>query len=115
MSSDSDSDGVASGGVSPSSLTVGQTEDLARFGLKGRRRFWTGKSFDDIVGAFTRAAHGVPIGNIPWEAGPSCRRVAAHAPADPPAPQEVPLPPKQATLHQDGDPADMPGLLMALA
>nr|XP_040251985.1 proline-rich protein 36-like [Aegilops tauschii subsp. strangulata] len=32
-SSDSDSDGVASGGVWPSSLTQGQTEDLFRFGL----------------------------------------------------------------------------------
>ncbi|KAI5007274.1 hypothetical protein ZWY2020_047222 [Hordeum vulgare] len=33
MSNDSDSDGVALGGVCPSSLTVAQTEDLTRFGL----------------------------------------------------------------------------------
>ena len=32
-SSDSDSDGVAPGGHWPSSLTLGQTEDLARFCL----------------------------------------------------------------------------------
>ncbi|KAE8779713.1 hypothetical protein D1007_47285 [Hordeum vulgare] len=33
MSSESDSDGVAPGGVWPSSLTVAETEDLARFRL----------------------------------------------------------------------------------
>ena len=96
-SSDSDSDGAAPGGHWPSSLTLGQTEDLARFGLyvppaaklprpwrisadgfptqgapatpaelrahpggrynrKGRRHFWKGKRFDDVIGAFKRAA-----------------------------------------------------------
>ncbi|KAI4975148.1 hypothetical protein ZWY2020_048755 [Hordeum vulgare] len=70
MSSDSESDSVASGGVWPSSLTVGQTKDLVRFRLRACR--------------------------------PTC-----HA--------EASLPPKQAALHQDDDPAEMPGLLAVLA
>ncbi|KAI4981112.1 hypothetical protein ZWY2020_021597 [Hordeum vulgare] len=86
-----------------------------RYDRKGRRRYWTGKNFDDVVGAFRRVARGVPVGNIPWEAGPSCHRAAATAAATLPASSEVPLPPEQAALHQDGDPADTPGLLAALA
>ncbi|KAE8771133.1 hypothetical protein D1007_57016 [Hordeum vulgare] len=180
MSSESDSDGVALGGVWPSSLTVAETEDLAWFGLpvplsaklsrpwrisadghptlgpptsreelrrhpdgrydgRGRRRFWTSKNFDDVVGAFWRVARGLPVGDIPWEAGPSrrrapatpgpsrrCatasialgpsrRRASAPATATPPALSEVPLPSEQAALHQDGGPDDTPGLLAALA
>ena len=108
-SSDSDSDGAAPGGHWPSSLTLGQTEDLARFGLyvppaaklprpwrisadgfptqgvpatpaelrahpggrynrKGRHHFWKGKRFDDVIGAFKRAARGLPVGDITGEA-----------------------------------------------
>ncbi|KAI5008789.1 hypothetical protein ZWY2020_009837 [Hordeum vulgare] len=161
MSSGSDIDGVASGGVWPSCLTIDQTEDLARFGLyvppsaklprpwrisadgylnlgppasreelwrhpsgrynrKGRHHFWTEKSFDTVVGAFRHAAHGVPVGDIPWEGDPYHRRVAAPAapaaaPAAPPSTPEVPLPLEQASLHQDGKPADTRGLLAALA
>ncbi|KAE8776070.1 hypothetical protein D1007_51350 [Hordeum vulgare] len=114
MSSDSESDGVAPGSVWPSSVTVTQTEDLARFGLcvppsaklsrpwristdghptlgppasreelrrhpggwydrKGCHRFWTSKNFNNVVGAFRRAARGVPTGNILWQASPSHR------------------------------------------
>ncbi|XBJ11497.1 hypothetical protein VPH35_016189 [Triticum aestivum] len=130
-SSDSDSDGAAPGGHWPSSLTLGQTEDLARFCLyvppaaklprpwrisadgfptqgvpatpaelrahpggrynrKGRRHFWKGKRFDDVIGAFKR-------------------RPRAPSPAD------VVIPPEQAALQQDGNPEDTPGLLAILA
>ncbi|KAI4976713.1 hypothetical protein ZWY2020_050320 [Hordeum vulgare] len=65
--------------------------------MKGRRRFWTGKNFDDVVGAFTRVARGLPAGNIPWEAGPSRHRAAVPAAAAPPASPEVPLPPGGAS------------------
>ncbi|KAE8807252.1 hypothetical protein D1007_16479 [Hordeum vulgare] len=86
-----------------------------RFDRKGRRRMWTGKNFDDVVGAFMGVAPGVPAGNIPWEADPSRRRAAAPAAAASPASPEVLLPPEQAALHEDGDPADTRGLLAALA
>ena len=151
-SSDSDSDGAAPGGHWPSSLTLGQTEDLARFGLyvppaaklprpwrisadgfptqgvpatpaelrahpggrynrKGRRHFWKGKRFDDVIGAFKRAARGLPVGDLSRGAGPSQpRRAPAPTPA-PAAPAEVVIPPEQAALQQDGDPEDTPGLL----
>ena len=155
-SSDSDSDGAAPGGHWPSSLTLGQTEDLARFGLyvppaaklprpwrisadgfptqgvpatpaelrahpggrynrKGRRHFWKGKRFDDVIGAFKRAARGLPVGDLSRGAGPSqpCR-APAPTPA-PAAPAEVVIPPEQAALQQDGDPEDTPGLLAILA
>ncbi|KAE8772306.1 hypothetical protein D1007_55687 [Hordeum vulgare] len=136
MSNDSDSDGVALGGVCPSSLTVAQTEDLTRFGLcvspsaklprpwrifaDGHPTLGPPASREELrkhpSGRYDRrVARGVPAGNIPWEAGPCRRRAAAPAAAAPPASPEVPLPPKQATLHQDGDPADTPGLLVALA
>ena len=155
-SSDSDSDGAAPGGHWPSSLTLGQTEDLARFGLyvppaaklprpwrisadgfptqgvpatpaelrahpggrynrKGRRHFWKGKRFDEVIGAFKRAARGLPVGDLSRGAGPSQpRRAPAPTPA-PAAPAEVVIPPEQATLQQDGDPEDTPGLLAILA
>ncbi|KAE8779052.1 Isoflavone reductase-like protein [Hordeum vulgare] len=51
----------------------------------------------------------------PTVAGPSRRRATAPTAAAPHALPEVPLPPKQAALHQDGNPADTPGLLAALA
>nr|XP_020173937.1 testis-specific gene A8 protein-like [Aegilops tauschii subsp. strangulata]XP_040253621.1 testis-specific gene A8 protein-like [Aegilops tauschii subsp. strangulata]XP_040258537.1 testis-specific gene A8 protein-like [Aegilops tauschii subsp. strangulata] len=158
-SSDSDSDGAAPGGVWPSSLTQGQTEDLFRFGLfvppaakvpwpwrisadgyptqgppatnaelsahpggrfnrKNRRRFWKGKRFNDVIGAFKRAARGLPVGDITGEAGPSRLRGRGHAPPPgpaPPAPAEAVIPPEVAALRQDGDPEDTPGLLAALA
>lgn len=155
-SSDSDSDGAAPGGHWPSSLTLGQTEDLARFGLyvppaaklprpwrisadgfptqgvpatkaelrahpggrynrKGRRHFWKGKRFDDVIGAFKRAARGLPVGDLSGGAGPSQpRRAPAPIPA-PAAPAEVVIPTEQAALQQDGDPEDTPGLLAILA
>ena len=155
-SSDSDSDGAAPGGHWPSSLTLGQTEDLARFGLyvppaaklprpwrisadgfptqgvpatpaelrahpggrynrKGRRHFWKGKRFDDVIGAFKRAARGLPVSDLSHGAGPSQpRRAPAPTPA-PAAPAEVVIPPEQAALQQDGDPEDTPGLLAILA
>ena len=155
-SSDSDSDGAAPGGHWPSSLTLGQTEDLARFGLyvppaaklprpwrisadgfptqgvpatpaelrahpggrynrKGRRHFWKGKRFDDVIGAFKRAARGLPVGDLSRGAGPSQpRRAPAPTPA-PAAPADVVIPPEQAALQQDGDPEDTLGLLAILA
>ena len=156
-SSDSDSDGAAPGGHWPSSLTLGQTEDLAWFGLyvppeaklprpwrisadgfptqgvpatpaelrahpggrynrKGRRHFWKGKRFDNVIGAFKRAARGLPVGDITGEAGPSGLRGRAPPPGPaPPAPAEAVIPPEVAALRQDGDPEDTPGLLAALA
>ncbi|XBH59968.1 hypothetical protein VPH35_114623 [Triticum aestivum] len=155
-SSDSDSDGAAPGGHWPSSLTLGQTEDLARFGFyvppaaklprpwrisadgfptqgvpatpaelrahpggrynrKGRHHFWKGKRFDDVIGAFKRAARGLPVGDLSRGAGPSQpRRAPAPTPA-PAAPAEVVIPPEQAAVQQDGDPEDTPGLLAILA
>nr|XP_020155760.1 testis-specific gene A8 protein-like [Aegilops tauschii subsp. strangulata] len=123
-SSDSDSDGAAPGGVWPSSLTQGQKEDLFRFGLfvppaaKNRRQFWKGKRFNDVIGAFKRAARGLPVGDITGEAGPSGLRGRGRAPPPgpaPPAPAEAVIPPEVAALRQDGDPEDTPGLLAALA
>ena len=156
-SSDSDSDGAAPGGHWPSSLTLGQTEDLARFGLyvppaaklprpwrisadgfptqgvpatpaelrahpggrynrKGRRHFWKGKRFDDVIGAFKRAARGLPVGDLSGGAGPSQPRGCIPAPTPAPAaPADVVIPPEQAALQQDGDPEDTPGLLAILA
>ena len=158
-SSDSDSDGVAPGGVWPSSLTLGQTEDLFRFGLlvppaakvprpwrisadgyptqgppatnaelsahpggrcnrRNRRRFWRGKRFHDVIGAFKRAVRGLPVGDITGEVGPSRLRGRGRAPPPgpaPPAPAEAVILPEVAALRQDGDPEDTPGLLAALA
>ena len=156
-SSDSDSDGAAPGGHWPSSLTLGQTEDLARFCLyvppaakvprpwrisadgfptqgvpatkaelrahpggrynrKGRRHFWKGKRFDDVIGAFKRAARGLPVGDLSRGAGPSQPRGCIPAPTPAPAaPADVVIPPEQAALQQDGDPEDTPGLLAILA
>ncbi|KAM3193978.1 hypothetical protein ACQJBY_070557 [Aegilops geniculata] len=156
-SSGSDSDGTAPGGVWPSSLTLGQTEDLFRFGLlvspaakvprpwrifadgyttqgptatnaelsahpsgrfnrRNRRRFWRGNRFNDVIGAFKRAARGLPVGDITCDAGPSCLRGRAPPPGPaPPAPAEAVIPPEVAALRQEGDPEDTPGLLAALA
>ncbi|KAI4971670.1 hypothetical protein ZWY2020_002584 [Hordeum vulgare] len=111
----------------------------SRYDRRCRRRFWIGKNSHDVVGAFRRVAHGLPAKDIPWEAGPTLRRppvtpdpsrrraavsttpcpsrhcASAPAAATPPASPEVPLPPEQAALHQDGDPDDTPGLQAALA
>ncbi|XP_073366750.1 uncharacterized protein [Aegilops tauschii subsp. strangulata] len=165
MSSSDSDEGAWPGGVWPLSLTIRDTEDLARFGLmvppvskvpgpwrigadgvptrgspptpeqlhafpgarynrKARRRFWRGKNFDVVLGAFRDAAADRPVGDITGEVGCSRRRRRQLPPAPgpstraqqaPPAPALSPLPPAQAALAQDGDPDDTPGLLAVLA
>nr|XP_040249816.1 verprolin-like [Aegilops tauschii subsp. strangulata] len=34
-----------------------------RFNRRNRRRFWRGKRFNDVIGAFKRAARGLPVGD----------------------------------------------------
>ncbi|KAI4975144.1 hypothetical protein ZWY2020_048751 [Hordeum vulgare] len=116
MSSDSESDSVASGGVWPSSLTVGQTKDLVRFRLyvppsAKLPRPWriSADGYPTLSPPTSRRNSGnTPAAGRPFP--PSCSRACrptCHA--------EASLPPKQAALHQDDDPAEMPGLLAVLA
>ena len=165
MSSSDSDEGAWPTGVWPQSLTVGDTENLARYGVmvppaakvprpwrigadgiptmgppptrqqlhafpggrynrRARRRFWRGKNFDIVLGAFRDAAAGRTVGDITGEAGTSRGRrrhgpppAAPTAPAQqaPPDPALVEIPPAQAALAQDGDPDDTPGLLAVLA
>ncbi|KAM3411877.1 hypothetical protein ACQJBY_003506 [Aegilops geniculata] len=165
MSSSDSDEGAWPGGVWPLSLTIRDTEDLARFCMmvppaskmpgpwrigadgfptrgppstaeqlrafpgarynrKARCRFWRGKDYDVVLGAFRDAVVGRPIGDITGEVGSSHRRRRHGPPAPgpspptqqaPPAPTLVPIPPAQAALAQDGDPDDTPGLLAVLA
>ncbi|KAI5017207.1 hypothetical protein ZWY2020_037585 [Hordeum vulgare] len=113
MSSESDSDGVASGGFWPSSLTVAEIEDLSQFGLPvppsaKLPRLW--RIFAD---------------GHPTLGPPASREERWRHPGDRyntrgrrrfwTAAATRPAPPEQVALHQDGDPDDRYGLLAALA
>nr|XP_020153622.2 wiskott-Aldrich syndrome protein family member 2-like [Aegilops tauschii subsp. strangulata] len=131
-SSDSNNDGAAPGGVWPSRLTLGQTEDLFWFGLlmpppakvprpwristDGYPMQGPPATNAELSAHPARPPRGLPVGDITGEAGPSRPRRRAPPPTPaPPAPAEAVTPPEQAMLQQDGDPEDTPGLLVALA
>ncbi|KAE8771212.1 hypothetical protein D1007_56899 [Hordeum vulgare] len=119
MLSGSGSNGVASGGVWLSCLTVGQTEDLARFGLYMSPSAKLPRLWRISADGYPTLSPPTSREELRRHPGGRYNRIAAPtappaAPAAPPATPEVPLPSEQATLHQDGDPADMPELLAAL-
>ncbi|XBI18129.1 hypothetical protein VPH35_060001 [Triticum aestivum] len=113
-SSDSDSDGAAPGGHWPSSLTLGQTEDLARFSLYVPPAAKLPRPWRISADGFP--TQGVPATPAELRAHPgdatTGRAAAIFGRA---TPAEVVIPREQAALQQDGDPEDTPGLLAILA
>ncbi|KAE8775428.1 hypothetical protein D1007_52043 [Hordeum vulgare] len=80
-----------------------------RYNTHDRHAFWDGKNYNDVMRRCRQAAavaEGVP------------RRRRAAIPHPPPAapavPAEYEVPPEQFVLHEDGDPHDSPGLLVAM-
>ncbi|KAI4972795.1 hypothetical protein ZWY2020_003720 [Hordeum vulgare] len=85
----------------------------SRYNIHGWHIFSDDKSFNDVINQHRRAS--AAAGN-PVNPGGSRRWRRAVTPQPPPiAPLEVELPPEQVVLHEDGDPDDSPGLLVAPA
>ncbi|KAI5021265.1 hypothetical protein ZWY2020_055110 [Hordeum vulgare] len=76
-----------------------RTHRGGRYNVRGRHAFWDGKSYYAVV-AQLRPRRQAAVPQPP--------------PAAPLVPEEFDLPPEQIVLHEDGDPDDTSGLLVAL-
>ncbi|VAI10716.1 unnamed protein product [Triticum turgidum subsp. durum] len=101
-----------------------------RHNIEGRKRFWRGKDYWEVMAAFRLAAAGETpdltgrSGRLRAPPPPQYRRrrggghgvypARAPAPAAPPLPPGIELPPEQVILREDGDPDDTPGYHVAL-
>ena len=101
-----------------------------RHNIEGRKRFWRGKDYWEVMAAFRLAAAGETpdltgrSGRLRAPPPPQYRRrrggghgvhpATAPAPAAPPSPPEIELPPEQVILREDGAPDDTPGYHVAL-
>ncbi|XBH82911.1 hypothetical protein VPH35_071463 [Triticum aestivum] len=101
-----------------------------RQNIEGRKRFWRGKDYWEVMAAFRLAAAGETpdltgrSGRLRAPPPPQYRRrrggghgvypARAPAPAAPPSPPGIELPPEQVILREDGDPDDTPGYHVAL-
>ncbi|KAM3212322.1 hypothetical protein ACQJBY_065416 [Aegilops geniculata] len=102
----------------------------SRHNIEGRKRFWCGKDYWEVMAAFRLAAAGEtpdltgrsgrlrapppPHDRHRRGSGHGVHPAPAPAPAAPPSPPGIDLPPEQVILREDGDPDDTPGYHVAV-
>ncbi|VAI69437.1 unnamed protein product [Triticum turgidum subsp. durum] len=101
-----------------------------RHNIEGRKRFWCGKDYWEVMAAFRLGAAGEspdltgrsgrlrapppPHDRHRRGGGHGVHRALAPAPAAAPLPPGIDLPPEQVILREDGDPDDTPGYHVAV-
>nr|XP_020175783.1 proline-rich receptor-like protein kinase PERK10 [Aegilops tauschii subsp. strangulata] len=124
-----DADGYSTPGPGTSEEEL-RSHSGGRHNAIGRRNFWRGKDYWEVIAAFRLAAAGVTpdlmggSGRLRAPPPPPDRRrragrhgahpPAAPAPTAPPSSPELELSPEQVILREDGDPNDTPGYHVAL-
>ncbi|XBH80038.1 hypothetical protein VPH35_105867 [Triticum aestivum] len=98
--------------------------------IKGRKRFWCGKDYWEVMASFRLATAGEtpdltgrsgrlrapppPHDRHRRGGGHGVHQAPAPAPVSAPSPPGIDLPPEQVILREDGDPDDTPGYHVAV-